>query len=119
MGCYNTAFGYVVFAACFLVLGRRLHYLLVALLAHVISVINAFFLHRKLVFRASGPWQASFIRFNVSQLIGVGFGLAGLYMLVEFGRLNPLAAQAIMIAAGAVVSYCLHRAYSFGPDLRN
>ncbi len=118
VGGYNTVFGYAAFAVCFLIVGKRIHYLLVGLLAHLLSVTNAFLVHRSFVFRASGPWQASFVRFNLSQLIGVGFGMGGLYTLVEFGHLNPLIAQAFMIALGTVLAYSLHRTYSFGPEFR-
>jgi putative flippase GtrA len=112
-GGYNTVFGYLVFSALYLSIGRWIHYLVVALLAHLIAVISAFVVHRRLVFRSIDRWQTSFIRFNVSQLAALGCGMAGLYLLVQFGHFNPLLAQALIISFTVSLTYVLHRHYSF------
>lgn len=112
-GGYNTVFGYLVFGALFFALGKTISYLLIALLAHLISLVNAFLVHRHLVFRSTGQWQASFIRFNVSQLSSLAFGMICLYTLVEFARIKPLAAQALAMAITVPPAYLLHRWFSF------
>ena len=112
-GGYNTVFGYLVFSGLYLLIGRWIHYLIIAVLAHGIAVINAFLVHRHLVFRSSEPWLKSFLRFNVSQLTALGFGISCLYALVTFGRFQPLVAQAIVASVSVVLTYLLHSRFSF------
>lgn len=112
-GGYNTLFGYLAFGVLFLLLGRRLHYLVIGILAYIISLVSAFVVYRHLVFRSTDLWHKSFVRFNLSQLFALGFGMAGLYALVEFGHLNPLLAQALVMIASVLLTYVLHRFFSF------
>jgi putative flippase GtrA len=113
-GSFNTAFGYAVFTSLYLLLGHRIHYLIVGILAYSISVVSAFAVYRSLVFRSSRSLFRSFVRFNLSQFAALGLGMVGLYSLVEFGHLNPLLAQAIVVVISAFFIYVLHRYFSFG-----
>jgi putative flippase GtrA len=113
-GAYNTAFGYLAFAALYLLSGRSVHYLAIGFMAHVIGAISAFLVYRHLVFGAVDSWGASFIRFNLSQLFTLGFGIALLFVLVEFARFNPLFAQLGVLLTTVTLSWLLHRHYSFG-----
>lgn len=113
VGAFNTAFGYLVFVALYLLAGSRFHYLLIAVLAHFLSVIVAFLGHRLIVFRATGPWFAQFIRYNLSVLGVMLAGLLGLYVLVELASLHPLLAQAIVTFLSVTISYFAHRNFSF------
>src|SRR5882672_1404157 len=111
-GAYNTAFGYLAFAVLYYGLATRIGYLGVAALAQAVALTSAFIVHRRLVFRSTLGWQASFLRFNLSQLVMILCGMLGLYMLVHFANLNPLLAQAIVILASLVVAYILHRYFT-------
>ena len=112
-GGYNTLFGYLMFSGMYLLFGRWIHYLVIGVLAHFIAVINAFIVHRRLVFRSTEPWGQSFVRFNLSQLVGLGFGITCLYALVRFAHLQPLLAQAVVVSASVLLTYVLHRYFSF------
>ncbi len=112
-GAYNTVFGYVVFSVLFELFGRQINYVAIACLSQAISVVSAFMVHRHFVFTYSGQWLTSFFRFNISQMGTFAFGLAALYGLVSRTRLSPLLAQAIVICASAIISYILHRYFSF------
>jgi putative flippase GtrA len=112
-GAYNTAFGYLAFTVLFLLLHTRIHYLGIAVLCQAVSLTSAFIVHRRLVFLSREPWQSSFVRFNLSQLAAFLFGTAGLYALVRFGRLSPLFAQALLIGPAVLLTYTLHRCFSF------
>jgi putative flippase GtrA len=112
-GAFNTGVGYVLFSGMFLLFGRWIHYLLIGLAAHFIAVVNAFIVHRLLVFRSTEKWQRSFVRFNLSQLVSLGFGMTALYSLVEFVKWNPLLAQAAVTVVSVVLNYLLHRFFSF------
>lgn len=112
-GAFNTAFGYGVFAVLYLAFGHAVNYLLIGLLSHSIAACVAFLVHRRLVFQSREPWGRSFLRFNLSQLAALGFSLCALYSLVEFAGLNPLAAQPIVVVSTVLLSYVLHRHFSF------
>lgn len=112
-GAYNTVFGYAVFSLLFFALGRSVHYLLIGVVANFIAMVSAFIVHRTLVFRSSDRWQSSFVRFYVSQLVALGFGIAALYWLVEYGHFKPLVAQAAIMTASVALTYVLHRRFSF------
>lgn len=113
VGAFNTVFGYLVFTGLYLGLHEHLHYLLIGLIAHFIAVVNAFVLHRKIVFRSRLPVLASFIRFNLSTATALIFSLSCMALLVETLAIPPLIAQAIVTSLSVVLSYVLHRNYSF------
>jgi len=113
VGAYNTLFGYVAFALLYLWLHERIHYLAIAVIAHVIAVINAFFAHRILVFRARGELLSGFVRFNVTTIGATAVGLAGLALLVERWGIHPLLAQGIVLAVTVVITYVVHKRYTF------
>jgi putative flippase GtrA len=113
VGAWNTVFAYLAFGFIYLELHDRLHYLLISVLAHLLAVINAFICQRWLVFQSQTFWLTAFLRFNMVQLLALGWGLAGLAFLVEVLHLNPLPSQLLTMAVAIIVSYVLHRDYSF------
>jgi putative flippase GtrA len=113
VGTWNTAFAYVAFGAMYLLLHERLHYLLISVLSHFLAVINAFICQRWLVFQSRTFWLTAFLRFSMVQLLALGWGLAGLAFMVEILRLNPLVSQLLTMMVAVIVSYALHRDYSF------
>lgn len=115
VGAYNTAFGYITFAVLHLALRDWVHYLVVAIISHAIAVINGFFAHRHFSFRDRSPVLPAFVRFNVSTAGVLGANLAGLWLLVEAAHFPPLAGQAIMTLAIVVLSYVIHRRFTFKP----
>lgn len=113
VGAANTLVGYLVFTAMFLAFSRWLHYLAVALTAQALAVVIAFSSQRNLVFRKEGPWLIDFLRYNVSVTGTLLLGLLLLSLLVEFGGIHPLIAQAIVVIVSVVVSYVAHKNFSF------
>ncbi len=116
VGGWNTAVGYVVFVALYLLLHARLPYLVIGAAAHAIAIANAFVAQRWLVFRSRGAWRVEFVRFFAAQLFVLGSGLAALWLLVSQAGLSPLPAQAIVAVGTVVVSYYAHRHFSFAAD---
>lgn len=113
VGAYNTLFGYAVFALLYTWLHQSVHYLVIAVIAHVVAVVNAFLAHRWLVFRARGNLLADFVRFNITTLGATAIGLAGLAVLVDLGGLHPLLAQGIVMAVTVVLTYIGHQRFTF------
>jgi len=113
VGAYNTLFGYAAFALLYLWLHETMHYLVIAVISHVIAVINAFFAHRILVFRARGNLLAAFVRYNITTLSTTVIGLGGLAALVDLGGIHPLVAQGIVLSVTVVIAYVAHKRYTF------
>lgn len=113
VGAYNTGVGYLIFVALYLLLGATLHYIVIALLSHFLAVINAFVGHKFLVFRARGKLLADFLRFNMTYVGTLLFGLAALPFMVEVLGFHPVASQGMLLVVTVVTSYVLHKKLSF------
>lgn len=113
IGAYNTFFGYLSFAGLYLVFKGRLHYLVILVAAHILAVTNAFVGHKFLTFRAKGYLWADFLRFNLTYLGALAFGLLGLPFLIEVCKFHPLISQAMLMAISMFGTYVLHRRVSF------
>jgi putative flippase GtrA len=113
IGLYNTVFGYSVFALIWLLWGKLLHYLIILLLSHIFSVINAFFGYRILVFRKKGDLWLDFLRFNLVYIGAFVFNILALPVLVEGFNMHPLFAQALLVIVTVISSYLLHKRFSF------
>ena len=112
-GAFNTGFGYSVFVSLYFLFGDQAHYLIIATIAHALSVTVAFIGHRRIVFRSTAPWLEEFIRYNLSLATVFLLGLLGLYMLVDGAGLHPSLAQAIILMLSVGISYIAHRHFSF------
>lgn len=112
-GVWNTAFGYLTFAVLYLVFAQSLHYLIIAVFAQALAVSQSFVFHRRFVFKSTGNWKAEFLRYNLGVTGIFLLGLVGLSLCVEQLGFNPLLAQAVVTGVCVVVSYLLHRDYSF------
>ncbi len=113
VGLVNTVFGYGVFAVLELVVGSRLPYLAVLLVAHVVGVLNAFLLHRVVTFRVRGQLLLDLARFWSIHLVGLAINLVLLPVLVEVAGLPVLIAQAAVLLLVAIGSYAGHKRFSF------
>lgn len=113
VGGYNTAFGWTAFFVLYSLLHKRLHYMGILVLAHLVSVLNAFVGYRLVVFRSKEPVVTSGLRFSLVYLVVVAANLVMLPPMVTImgGRVVP--AQAIVIAITVVFTYLAHRNFSF------
>lgn len=113
VGGYNTAFGYGLFTALILLAGDKIHYLVILPVSHVIAVTNAYFAYRLFVFLDASRGLRSYLRFHSVYLGSLGFGMVALPTLVEIVGLTPIFAQGIVLAVTVVLSYILHKRFSF------
>lgn len=113
VGVYNALFGLLVFAILQLTLHRYLHYLVILPMAHILAVSNAFIGHKFWTYRMDGHLLADYLRFNVSYLGLLIFGMISMPLLVEGARLQPITANAINLVIGAIASFFLHKYISF------
>lgn len=113
VGVVNTAFAFAAFAALQTTLGAQVHYLVVLVVSHVVSVLEAYLLQRWLVFRVTGHWWRDLARFWSVYLVALGANMMALPLLVEVGHVPVLPAQAIVMLVTAMVTFLAHRSFSF------
>jgi putative flippase GtrA len=113
VGGWNTAFGYGLFVALYWLLGTWLHYVAIAMIAHLLAVTQSFVSQRRLVFFAATGWLRQYLRFHVASLAALGINLAVMTLLVEAASLRVLAAQAVATCVSVVATYLMHKHYSF------
>ncbi|MDP9816473.1 GtrA family protein [Spirilliplanes yamanashiensis] len=104
---------YAAFAAGWALTAHRLPYLLIAVLANLVTAPPIYQLYRRLVFRATGPWLAGFLKFYVLAVGSLLFTLVGLPLLVEALHLHVLLAQAIVLVVSPLINYQLSRVWAF------
>ena len=113
VGVLNSVFGFGVFAGMQLAAGGRVHYLLILLISHVVSVLEAYVLQRRFVFRVGGRWLRDLARFWSVYLVAFAVNLAALPLLVEIVHVSVLPAQAIVMLSVALGTFVAHRTFTF------
>lgn len=113
VGAFNTGLGYAVFALLYLLAGRRVHYVVLVVVSHLISVCNSFYWHRRVTFRSSSSWVMEFLRFNLSYVGALAFSLAALPFVVNEWGWNPLVGAAVITVLNVLGTYTLHKYFSF------
>lgn len=114
IGGWNTFFGYAFWAALQWLLGERVHYLVIVLIAWPIAVLNAYLGYRYLVFRSRGPILRELPRFSVVYAATLIANLALLPIALGVLPLNIYLIQAVFTGAVVIASYVAHKYYSFG-----
>jgi putative flippase GtrA len=112
-GIVNTGFGLLVFTCLELLLHDVVGYLVVLVVAHVLGVLEAFWLYRRTVFRVEGNVLGDLIRFESVYLVALAVNLVLLPLLVEVGRLPVIGSQALVVLVTAVLSFFGHKHFSF------
>ena len=113
VGAYNTAFGIAVYLLLFGLLENHFHYMLLLTVNYVLGTLNGFLAYKFLVFRSSAGYFWEYLRFNTVHLAGIVVNYIALPILVEIVRLTPFAAQGMIIAVLIVMSYILHKHFTF------
>jgi putative flippase GtrA len=121
VGIWNTIFSYLVFVALDYLFNlflspRYIAYMLAAVLSNVIAVTNAYFFHKHLTFKTKTKGRAAFreyLRFYMTYIFTSILSLILLPIFVEFLKLDPKIAVAIIMLLLTVVSYISHNLFSF------
>lgn len=113
IGGLNTAAGYGIFVLLYLMLRDYLHYLAIGVIAHFCAVCFSFLTHSTWVFTETGRSLDAFIRYNLATLAPLVFGAAGMVVIVEWLKISPIVAQAIVTATSVALLFMLHKHYSF------
>ena len=113
VGCINTVVGLAWFALFQATVGELWGYMATLGFAHVASVLCAFVLYRRFVFRVRGHVWLDLGRFEVVNLTSLGINAVALPVLVEVFHLQPFLAQVVITFVTMIVSYVGHGRFSF------
>lgn len=116
VGAWNTLFGYAFFALLLALLGHRVHYLALVVVAHVVAVAQNYVLYRTVVFRSRGGVLGESARFSAVYLVALGGNLAILPLLVEAVGMPILVAQGLVVSGTVIASYAANRRFTFRRD---
>ena len=121
VGLWNTVFGYAVFVGLdflftMFFLKRYAAYMLAAVLANILAILNAYIFHKFVTFR-SPIWGLAiipeFLRFFSMYLFSFCLGLVLLPVFVELFHLDPKISAALLIPITTIISYIGHSRFSF------
>jgi len=120
VGVLNTLVAFGFFVVCSLSVGHLVDHrfgkiagsLVTVGISHVLTVLFAFVMHRRFVFRVRGHVRRDLMRFESVYLAALGINAVALPALVELG-LPRIPAQAIIVAFTMLFSYFGHRHFSF------
>jgi putative flippase GtrA len=113
VGGWNTLVGYAVWATLQFLLGEKINYLVIVVIAWPIAVLNAYLCYRYIVFRSRGPILRELPRFAsvyVSTLVATLLVLPIALHLLPF---SIYVINGLFTAAVVVVSYLGHKHFSF------
>jgi putative flippase GtrA len=113
VGVANTVIGFAWFALFQATVGQLYGYMVTLVCAHIASVLCAFVLYRRFVFRVRGHVFRDLARFESVYLVSLGINAVLLPLLVEFAHLEPIVAQALIVFVTTLVSFFGHREFSF------
>ncbi|NLP83916.1 GtrA family protein [Microbacterium sp. CFH 90308] len=114
VGAVNTVIGFLWYTL-FLWLLQALPagYMIALVAAQIVSVLCAFVLYRRFVFRVRGHVWRDLIRFSSVYAVSFGINLLVLPALVELLGWHPLWAQVVIVVVTTIVSYIGHNYFSF------
>jgi putative flippase GtrA len=120
VGAFNTAFGFAAFVAFDRVFAGLApawtvvaHNTATLACAHVVSVLVAFVLHRRLVFRVRGHVWRDLARFESVNLVMLGLNWVLLNLLSLAAGFPSVLAQACVLVVIAATSFFGHKHISF------
>jgi putative flippase GtrA len=113
VGFWNTVFAYSFWALLQYLLGDRLPYVVVLLLAWPVVVLNAYLGYRYVVFRSTGRIRTELPRFSLIYLATLIANIVLLPIALAILPYNIYIVEALFTAAVVVASYFGHRYFSF------
>lgn len=112
-GAWNTVVGYLLFLGFYYLLRDSAGAATILCSAYAVSVVHAFLIQRTLVFVARGPILRQFLRFVLANTAVFVANLAFLPLAIRWTDLPPPLLQAAFVLVSTLLSFLLHKNYSF------
>jgi len=112
-GAWNTAFGYSIGIALYLLLAEHLHVILIGVICNLISITMSFTIYKLFVFQTHGNWLYEYARSYLVYGFMAVLSIFLLWVFIDFGQMNIWIAQALTMVLTVVISYLGHKTFTF------
>jgi len=113
IGGINTILGYIYFSLFYHLFHNNLHYQNILFFSFILNSITSFIFLKLFVFCTKGRHFKEYIKTLISYAILFGINIILLYVFIENLNLNAYSGQAISVILLAIISYILHKYFSF------
>ncbi|MEX3959345.1 GtrA family protein [Trinickia sp. EG282A] len=113
VGGVNTAFGYCVNVGLYYALHTQQQLFAICLLANVVCITEAFFLHRLFVFKSREPWLREYLRCYAVYGSTMLVATVALWLLVDALGVPFWFAQMLVLTISVAVSFIGHDQFTF------
>jgi putative flippase GtrA len=113
VGGWNTLFGYFFGVILFLLLNPYAHIVFIAIIANIASISMSFITYKLFVFRTPGGWLLEYLRCYIVYGFNAVLGIIFLWLMVDINGFNIWLAQGISILTVVIISYFLHKNFTF------
>ena len=111
VGGYNVIFGIILFMLLHETL--NIHYLIIATLSNIVSIINNFMCFKFFVFRTGKNYIREFFRTSFTYILIYIIYISSMYLLVTILGYQATTVNAALVIPLACLSYVLHKNFSF------
>jgi len=111
--CWNTFFGLTLLYLLYYLLNDKLHYFLIFLISHLLSIFNSWLIYRFLIFRSCNPWFYELIKHSFLSIIIYFIQLFGVIILIKIFDFQPLYSQFTMILITFIIGFIINNKYIF------
>ncbi len=113
VGAWNFVVGYLVFAGLYWLFSGAWPDWAIVVVSNVVGITNAFVSHRWITYRSRGVWWREYLRFYVVYGGQALMNVALIYVFVTCAGWNGYAVQFVILVVLTILSYWLHKVYSF------
>lgn len=114
VGGYNTLFSGASFYLLHTLLHKTIHYLLILILSHFITVTNSFITFKYFVFtKSNSKIHIEYIKTHISYLFYIFCNTILLYFSVNLFRFDVVKTQLTIMSILSISFYFIHKYFSF------
>ena len=113
VGGWNTLFSLGLFILVYTWLQGSFHYIAIAVICHIFSVMQSFITFKYFVFKTKGNWLREYIKINITYVGALLCSLLLLYIFCDIYKFDPRIASIINAFIIAFLSYFLHKFVTF------
>lgn len=112
-GAWNTSFGYITMIVLYETLSKKLHLIIISIIAHIIAISVAFLINKLFVFRTHGNWLKEYLRSYIVYGNMAFFATLLLWIMVDELSITIWISQGFITFSGIIISYFGHSKFTF------
>jgi putative flippase GtrA len=109
IGIFNTVLGLILYA----IFLQYTSYVGALFLSHIICVLNSYVWNKKWAFKSNKSIFIEFIKFYSVYAVALVLNIISLYILINYFEISELMSQVISTPIITIITYLLHKHWSF------